>query len=53
MKIYSPRSASEIKAISTRCTDPEWAYMRMLSCIKAVECYIGKIVVRNMYNRLI
>ena len=53
MKLLSAKSASEIKNISNYCTDPERAYLRMLSCIKAAEVYICKIVTRNMYNKLI
>ena len=53
MKLLSAKSASEIRNISSYCTDPERAYLRMLSCIKAAEMYICKIVTRNMYNKLI
>ena len=53
MKILSPKSASKIRSISSFCAVPERAYMRMLRCIKAAEVYMGKIVIRNMYNKLI
>ena len=53
MKLLRSKSASEIKTISYYCTDPERAYLRMLSCVKAAEKYICKIVTRNMYNKLI
>ena len=53
MKILSPRSASEAKNISNFCTDPKGAYLRMLSCLKSAEMYVSKIVVRNMFNKLI
>ena len=53
MKILSPRSASEVKNISNFCTDPKGAYLRMLSCLKSAEMYVSKIVVRNMFNKLI
>ena len=53
MKLFSYESALHLRRLSRDFVHPDEAYARMLSSIKAAETYICKVVVRNMFNKLI
>ena len=53
MKLMLYESALHLRRLSRKCCFPEEAYARMLDSMKAAETYIYKVVIRNMFNKLV
>ncbi len=53
MRLFCKESTLHLRHLSRQYSDPQEAYARMVGSVKAAESYITKIVVRNMFNKLI